>query len=53
LIAVSSLLLQKVMGDRPKWESWYSSEAFFKRVWDNEFVTDKIPHHHFDYLQDI
>jgi hypothetical protein len=52
-MAISSLLLQKVMGDRPKGESRYSSEAFFMRVWDNEFVTDKISHHRFDYLQDI
>lgn len=32
--------VEEVMSDRPKCESRYSSEAYFKRVWDSEFVTD-------------
>ena len=45
--------VEEIMGDRSKCESRYSSEAFFKRVWDSEFVTDKVPRHRFQYFQDL
>ena len=45
--------VEEIMGDRPKCESRYSSEAYFKRVWDSEFVTDKVPRHRFHHFQHI
>ena len=45
--------VEEVMSDRPKCESRYSSEAYFKRVWDSEFVTDKVPRHRFKHFQHI
>ena len=49
----SQFSVEETLGNRLKCESRYSSEAYFVRVWNSEFVTDKIPHHRFQHSQSI
>jgi hypothetical protein len=43
----------EIADDRTKCKDRYSSEAFFARFSDAEYVTDKVPRHRFHYLADV
>ena len=49
----SQFSTEEIAGDRTKCKDRYSSEAFFSRFSDSEYVTDKVPRHRFHYLADV